>query len=450
MTPPEEHISNNQRRHDLFKMTWPMLIGVLSLMSFQLVDSIFISRLGIEPLAVIGFTIPIYQVIIGIQVGIGIATTAMISQRLGAGKEERASELGTRILILGGSAIALLCALIWLFRAQILEALGGSPTLLPLLEELWSIWLLAAFTGAFVYFGYSICRAHGDTLLPGVGMVLTSLLNIAFDPFFIFYLDLGLVGAAYATLCAFFAGGLLIYPKIIKRHWIRWRSNSTISMFQDSKEITGIATPAMTSQLMPSLAAMLTTAIVAQYGTEAVAAWGLGVRLEFFSIVLVLALTMSMPPMIGRYYGSGNDSEISKLIALSIKVVLVWQTLLAIFMLSFAQPLSFLLAGQAEVVEIVQFYLYALPISYGPMGVCILMVSFSNAISQAFRAMLISFLRLFACYVPCLYIGGTIAGLEGLMIGAMIGNFIAGYMAWQLFQRGFKQLDHSEAASRVV
>ena len=78
-----------------------MLLGVLSLMSFQLVDSVFISRLGIEPLAVVGFTIPIYQVIIGIQVGIGIATTALISQRLGAGQVSDAKSLAGSVLVFG-------------------------------------------------------------------------------------------------------------------------------------------------------------------------------------------------------------------------------------------------------------------------------------------------------------------------------------------------------------
>ena len=67
---------NKARKKELFTMTWPMLLGVFSLMSFQLADAAFIAQLGIEPLAVIGFTIPIYQVFIGVQVGIGIATTA--------------------------------------------------------------------------------------------------------------------------------------------------------------------------------------------------------------------------------------------------------------------------------------------------------------------------------------------------------------------------------------
>ena len=67
----------------LFKMTWPMLFGVLSLMSFQLVDSAFIGQLGVLPLAAQGFTLPIQMIIIGIQVGLGIATTAVIAKAIG-------------------------------------------------------------------------------------------------------------------------------------------------------------------------------------------------------------------------------------------------------------------------------------------------------------------------------------------------------------------------------
>lgn len=70
----------------LFRMTWPMLFGVLALMSYQLVDSVFISYLGVEPLAALGFTLPVQQVIIGVQVGLGIATTAVISRSLGAAR----------------------------------------------------------------------------------------------------------------------------------------------------------------------------------------------------------------------------------------------------------------------------------------------------------------------------------------------------------------------------
>jgi Na+-driven multidrug efflux pump len=84
----------------LFAMTWPMLFGVLSLMSFQLVDSAFIGQLGVLPLAAQGFTLPMQMVIIGIQVGLGIATTSVISRALGAERPLYAKQLGGLIVLL--------------------------------------------------------------------------------------------------------------------------------------------------------------------------------------------------------------------------------------------------------------------------------------------------------------------------------------------------------------
>ena len=84
----------------LFKMTWPMLFGVLSLMSFQLVDSAFIGQLGVLPLAAQGFTLPIQMIIIGIQVGLGIATTAVIAKAIGANNTRFAHQLGGLVLSL--------------------------------------------------------------------------------------------------------------------------------------------------------------------------------------------------------------------------------------------------------------------------------------------------------------------------------------------------------------
>ncbi len=422
----------------LFAMTWPMLLGVLSLMSFQLIDSIFISRLGVDPLAVVGFTIPIYQAIIGIQVGIGIAMTALISQRLGSNKEHAAQTLGSTILIFGSALVAVVCIGLWFGREQILALMDGEPDLLPLLSELWSAWLFAAFTGAVLYFGYSICRAHGNTLLPGALMVATSILNIALDPLFIFSFKMGLIGAPIATLASFATGMLIVYPTLFKRQWLGL-SKQIHQLTDQIKDCLAIALPAMVGQLMPALAAILATGLVADYGTSAVAAWGLGVRIEFFSLVLVLALTMSMPPMVGRQYGAGNYPAIQDLVKLGVKVIIVVQLLLALLIALLASPLSIFMADAPEVAGLVEIYLYFMPFSYTSLGICMLMVSMSNAVSQSVRALTISTLRLFAFYLPLLFLGAQIGGFAGLVAGGAIGNIIAGLVAWQLFQAGIKK-----------
>lgn len=430
----------------LYQMTWPMLFGVLSLMSFQLVDSAFIGQLGVLPLAAQGFTLPMQMVIIGLQVGLGIATTSLISRILGQGDEQRAKQLGGLVVITGAISVLGVCLLIWVSRGAILSLLSAPDDVYPVVDQYWPVWLLSAWTGAMVYFAYSLCRANGNTMLPGIMMVITSLLNIVLDPLFIFTLDMGLVGAAWATVISFTIGMLVVFPKVLQRHWMSFNWEG-LDISASIKELVHIMAPAMMSQLLPPLSSMLATKLVAGFGAATVGAWALGSRLEFFSIVIVLALTMSMPPMVGKMLGSGDTDKIKQLIRLAVKFVLGWQLAVAVILFVTAPVLSTLLASEASVQGVLLIHLAWVPISLGPLGICMLMVSVCNALAMPMRALWISALRLFVCFLPVLWLGSQLGGIPGLFIGATAGNILAGLMAWLFYQRGIKTIELKYASA---
>ena len=429
----------------LFHMTWPMLFGVLSLMTFQLADSAFVGQLGQEPLAALGFTVPMQQLISGMYVGLGIATTAIISRTLGSGDETRAHRLGGLVITVGATLAFLLVAALWLLQEPIMSLLGAEQALLPVIRDYWAPWLVAAWTGAMLYFGYAVCRSHGDTKLPGYMMIGTSLLNIALDPLYIFVFGWGLPGAAWATITAFSTGALIVFPTLLRRGWIRF-DLARVQPVQALKQLNSIMAPAMVSQLMPPVSAMLATAMVAGFGSAAVAAWGLGTRLEFFSIVVVLALTMSMPPMIGRMLGAGELDRIRQLVGIAVKFILGWQLLIGLVWLASSGVVSGIFTRDPEVTSVVSDYLVRVPLSWGPLGICMLMVSSCNALGMPLRALITSTLRLFACYLPMLWVGAQLGGLPGLMSGAFAGNLLAGTMAWQMYRRGIRRLEEQQSA----
>lgn len=421
-----------------------MLFGVLSLMTFQLADSAFIGQLGRNPLAALGFTIPMQQLVSGMYVGLGIATTAVISRTLGQNDTDRARQLGGLVVLIGAALALTLCLLVWFGQQPLLTLLGADPALWPTIRSYWAPWLIAAWTGAMVYFGYSLCRSHGDTKLPGAVMVTTSLLNIGLDWLYIFYFGLGLPGAAWATTTAFSAGALVIYPLLVKRGWLGF-DLTDLQLVRAVRQLGSIMAPAMVSQLMPPLAAVLATALVASFGSAAVAAWGLGSRLEFFSIVVVLALTMSMPPMIGRMLGQGEIESIRRLVRLAVRFLLAWQLIIGVIWLLAAGRVTELFTTDAQVQNILASYLWRLPLSYGGLGACMLMVSVCNALGLPLRALLISTLRLFLCYLPMLWLGSQFNGVPGLLTGALAGNLLAGIIAWQLYRAGMARLaDHKK------
>ncbi len=424
----------------LFTMTWPMLFGVLSLMSFQLVDSAFIGQLGVLPLATQGFTLPIQMVIIGLQVGLGIATTAVISRALGAGDTRYAKQLGGLVVAIGSIGVALFSVLIYLLREPILTLLSAPSSVMPIIDSYWLYWLLSAWTGAVLYFFYSLCRANGNTMLPGTMMMVTSVLNLALDPLFIFVFDMGINGAALATIVAFGVGILVVAPRVIAKHWLSldW---SDLNVWRSVASISNIMGPAMISQLLPPVSSMLATKLLATFGTTAVAAWALGSRFEFFAIVSVLALTMSMPPMIGRLLGGRQLQDIRQLVAIAVKFILGFQLLIALVTWLLAGPLSTLMTSDASVKAVLNWHLMVVPISLGPLGVCMLMVSVSNALGKSYTALSISALRLFAFFLPALWLGAQWGGLKGLFVGALVGNIAAGVCAWLLYHRALAKLN---------
>jgi Na+-driven multidrug efflux pump len=180
-------------------------------------------------------------------------------------------------------------------------------------------------------------------------MVATSLLNIGLDWLYIFYFGWGLPGAAWATATAFGLGALLIYPLLIKRGWLGF-DLAGLQLTRAVRQLGGIMAPAMVSQMMPPMAAVLATALVASFGSTAVAAWGLGSRLEFFSIVVVLALTMSMPQMIGRMLGRGEIENVRRLVRLAVRFLVVWQLAIGLLWLLGSGLVTELFTTDAEAI----------------------------------------------------------------------------------------------------
>ncbi len=436
MNPPDK--SRSSLGLTLWRQTWPMAIGVLALLGFQLVDSAFIARLGTAPLAAQSFTFPLSFLVIGIQVGMGIAIAALISRALGAGESTRARRLGSLVLLVGTVTIALLVLLLWAIQAPVFALLGADESTRELIQAYWAPQLLAAWLGALLYFGYSLFRAHGDTWLPGKMMVITSLVNLCLDPLLIFGIGswpgLGLPGAAWATSIAFATGLLVLSRRLGGMGWLA--AEGLLGELRRSLvPFAGIAGPAMISQLMPPLAAMLAISVVASLGEAQVAAWGLASRLETLSLMVVLAMTMSLPPWLGRCYGAGDWDQIHRLMRLALRVVVVWQLSLGILMALASPWVALALSGNPEVRDDLATLIRFLLPSYAALGVCMIVVSAGNALGWPLRAMLMSAARLFVFYLPCLWAGAWLGELLGLAMGAALGNLLAGLVAWQVLRR---------------
>jgi len=169
----------------LKRMTIPMIYGMILLMTFNLVDTFFVSLLGTQPLAAISFTFPITFTVISLTIGLGIGTSAVIGKALGKGDKDNAKNLATSSMYLAAVVVAILSGVGYFFIDEMFLLLGASESLLPLIHDYMDMWFLGSVCLIGPMIGNAILRAAGDTKTPSIIMGGAGLINAILDPILI-------------------------------------------------------------------------------------------------------------------------------------------------------------------------------------------------------------------------------------------------------------------------
>lgn len=420
-------------------MTVPMLFGTLILITFNIVDTFFISLLGTEPLAAISFTFPISFTLISLAIGLSIGTSAVIARALGQGETAEARSDATVALALSCSIVALMSAAGYFFSANIFKALGASDLIYSYIQPYMDLWFLGSVLLVIPMIGNAILRAAGDTKIPSLIMGASGLVNAVLDPILIFGIGpipaMHMHGAAMATVSSWLVGSIAMLYMLNKRNLIDldWPSWSFLKVA--SKKILSIGLPAAAANMLTPLAMAILTAMMANYGAHAVAGFGVGVRLESIACLIVLTLSMTLPPFISQNFGAGFWHRVQQGYQLCGKFVLVWQLLVYLVLAILAIPLARLFSDEPEVIHIISLFLWIVPLGYGLQGITILTNSSFNALHLPVKAMGLSLVRLFVFYVPFAWLGGYLFGLLGLFVGCVLANACTASIAWHWFNQ---------------
>ena len=436
----------------LKNMTIPMIYGMVLLMTFNLVDTFFVGLLGTKPLAAISFTFPITFTVISLTIGLGIGTSAVIARFLGAKDHESAKNAATGALLLTAFIVGIISFFGYQYTDEIFTLLGASEDLLPLIHEYMDIWYLGSICLIGPMIGNAVLRASGDTKTPSIIMGSAGLINALLDPLFIFGWGpvpaMGVKGAAIATLISWLFGlALVLYLLMVKKKLVH-TGFMPLSVLTDScKRILHIGLPAAGANMLTPIAAAVMTAIVAVYGDSAVAAFGVGSRIESIASLVVLALSMTLPPFISQNFGAGNMERVKDAYLTSIKFVLVWQVAIYALLIITSGFIADAFSKEESVADVIKMFIYILPLGYGLQGVIILTNSSFNALHKPMVALVLSIIRLFVCYLPLAYAGSHYYGLEGLFVGALLGNFVMAFISYYSFTR---QFEHENTDVEVV
>lgn len=423
----------------LLRKCLPVVGGMLAMMSFNLVDTWFIARLGAEPLAAVSFTFPVVFAVISLAIGLGIGTSAVVAGLLGRGAHDTVRRRATDAALLALAVGVLLSVLGLATLEPLFRLLGADAALMPHIHDYMGIWYLGAAALIVPRVLNSVLRAQGNTLIPGLMMALAALLNGLLDWLLIFGVGplpaLGVQGAALATVLSWCAMTAALFWQRELRECLDLRHLTPSGLMESWRELGRIAVPAAITSVFTPLALALVTRIVAGHGHHAVAGYGVGTRIEAIAQIGVLALSMTLPPLVSQNAGAGQHERVRRAIFGCFVFVLVWQLGIWLLLQLLAPWLVASYSPGGEMSEVLRSFLWWVPLGLGAQGVVILAVSSFNALHEPARAMRLSVVRLFLLTVPLAWLGGVLGGVEGIFIGLFLANVAVGLVAWGALRR---------------
>ncbi len=423
-----------------------MLYALLAIMGLGLVDSYFVSFLGTQELAAMGFIVPIAFTMTSVSLGLGMAISSLTSKLIGAHKLELAARLITDGFYLTISTSILLSIILAWQLEPIFTLIGAEAEIMPAIMAYMNTWLIGCVFLMLAQVCSSTFRAIGDTKTSANISIILTAINLFLDPLLIFGWGpvpaMGIQGAALATVIAVFSAALIsLYYLGVKERLLLLQLPNWSHFKDNLKQLSGIAFPAMLANAIVPITGAVITSLVALFGTSAVAGFGVGGRIEAVSLIVVYALSATLPMFIGQNLGAGRKDRVALAITLAFKFVFGFQLLIYLILITFSEPISALFSNEPEVQNITKSFLWLIPVSYGFSGVVILTNVTMNVLGKPVIAMYINLVRLFLIYLPLAFFGSQLFDVKGLLIGVSIGNLFAFILAFALLKRVLKELN---------
>jgi putative MATE family efflux protein len=415
----------------LVRLTVPMIWGIAAIISFQLVDMYFIARLGTEALAAVTFTFPITYIFLTLMIAMGIALSSIVSRLIGENRKEETYQITGHTLILAFIVGVVLSVSGYFLINPVFLLMGAGELQLGMIAEYMRVWLYSVPFIIVHMVGNSALRANGSTFYPAVTMSFLALLNAVLDPILIFGLlgapELGIEGAALATvianiiaLCAALIVFIRIQPIFTLKCCLK-----LAGFGKTVKRVLVIAIPVGLTQAIQPLVNAFIIALLANYGSEAVAAMGVASRVEAFAFIVLMALSTGMAPVIGQNFGASNYNRVKETLHKAITFSCLWSFSIALLLGLAGEFVAGLFTDSAEVIYYARIFFWIVPFSYAFAHLVMGWSSAFNAMGLPQRSLAMIVVKMLVLMIPAVYIG-SLYGVIGIFVAIAVVNTVAG------------------------
>lgn len=440
----EERLGTDRMLPLIFRMALPAVAAQIVNLLYNIVDRIYIGHIpgyGTDALAGIGVTGSIIMLITACSAFVGGGGAPLAAIALGRGDRGRAEKLlGNGFTLLLFFSV-LFSVGVYLFMEPLLFLIGASERTIGYAVDYLSIYLLGT---VFVQLAVGLnpfINTQGRPRIAMASVVIGAVLNIALDPLFIFTFDMGVKGAAVATVisqavCAVWVMGFLMSEKATLRlHWKNIRPDSRVML-----AILGLGISPFIMSSTESLVGFVLNSSLVRFGDLYVSALAIMQSAMLFVSVPLVGFSQGFVPVVGYNYGHGDNGRVKECFRIVVKVMFFFNLSLVLFMILFPELVAGVFTDDARLIAAVGEYM---PLFLAGMTIFGLQRACQNmfvALGQAKVSVFIALLRKVILLIPLVLLLSRLVGLEGVFAAEAISDALAAVLCTAIFAYQFPRI----------
>lgn len=440
----EERLGTDRMLPLIFRMALPAVAAQIVNLLYNIVDRIYIGHIpgyGTDALAGIGVTGSIIMLISACSAFVGGGGAPLAAIALGRGDRDRAEKLlgnGFTLLLIFS---VLFSVGVYLYMEPLLYLIGASERTIGYAVDYLSIYLLGT---VFVQLAVGLnpfINTQGRPRIAMASVVIGAVFNIVLDPLFIFTFNMGVKGAAVATVisqavCAVWVVGFLLSEKATMRlHWKNIRPESHIML-----AILGLGISPFIMSSTESLVGFVLNSSLVRFGDLYVSALAIMQSAMLFVSVPLIGFSQGFVPVVGYNYGHGDNGRVKECFRIVVKVMFFFNLLLVLFMILFPEVVAGVFTYDARLIAVVG---ESMPLFLSGMTIFGLQRACQNmfvALGQAKLSVFIALLRKVILLIPLVLLLSRFVGLQGVFIAEAVSDALAAILCTAIFAYQFPRI----------
>lgn len=428
-------------------MTGTTAIGYMAIFIVDLIDIFFLGLLGeAEIVAAVGYAGTIIFFTTSLNMGTAIAAGALTSQAIGRGDQDEARRIATNALAFACGFAAVFSIIVWFSIPALLQLLGATGKTLDLAITYLRILVPGVVVLSMGMCGSNILRAKGDAKGAMYVTLLAGVVNLILDPIFIFGLNLGVAGAAWASLCAHITiFGVAIWATAYKHRMLgafSWKAFK-----EDIPKIVHIAVPSIFTNVSTPFSNAYMVACFSAFGDSAVAGMAIISRIAPVTFALIFALSGAVGPVFGQNFGARMYDRIRQTLhnGMKFSAGVVITTCIALFLLQelFVQ----LFNATDEAADVIRFFCTYIAITFVFHGMLFVANTAFNNLGYPIYSTISNFLKAIVLTVPFVYLGAEWGGYKGVLVGHSIASALVGIASYWIAVRLVDKISRKDSAA---